>query len=254
MGAVMTIMRRDMKAAFMSPRAAAIFFFFLIFMGSFFFNFVETFVSLQAQSPMMGGEAPTLEQVLKGIFYNLHFILILIVPAVTMSSFAEEKKNLSFRLLQTAPISATQVVFGKFLGVAGLMTTILLASAVFPAFLVAFGTPDLGVIASSYIGMFLLICSQLAFGMWVSSLTNNQFLAFIFTMAGLFMLLIIDFLAPSMTGNSLIESVLKYFSTTKHLDIFVSGTVAVSDVTYFLVLTAGFLFFTNVTLDSQRWR
>lgn len=254
MSPVFTIMKRDLRAAFMSPRAAAIFFFFLIFMGSFFFNFIDTFISLQSQSPMMGGEAPTLEQVLKGIFYNLHFILILIVPAVTMSCFAEEKKNQTFRLLQTAPIKASQIVMGKFLGITALMTLILTASAVFPGFLVAFGSPDLGVIGSSYIGMFLLICSQLAFGMWVSSMTNNQFLAFLFTMAGLFLLLIVDFLAPSLTGNSVVENVLRYFSTTKHLDAFVSGTISVSHVSYFLVLTFGFLFFSNVVLDSQRWR
>ena len=85
-------------------------------------------------------------------------------------------------------------------------------------------------------------------------MTTNQFMAFLFTMFGLFLLLILNWIAPNLAGGGTLESVLKYIASTDHLDVFFRGTLAVSDVTYFICFIAVFLFFTNVVLDSQRWR
>ena len=142
MRGVIAIARRDLRAYFSSPRAAAIFWFFLIFMGFFFNNFIHMFMQMTTQAPMMGGQAPTLEQLLKALFYNLHFILLLVVPAVTMASFSEEKRNQSIRLLQTAPCTALEIVLGKFFAAGALMGLVLLASAVYPLFTITHGNPD----------------------------------------------------------------------------------------------------------------
>ncbi len=254
MGAVLTIAKRDLTSYFSSIKGAAIFFFFLIFMGTFFQNFVATFMEMTQQAPQYGGEAPTLEQLIRALFYNLHFILILIVPAVTMGSFSEEKRSHAYRLLQTAPISAKEIVLGKFLASAGLLAAVLLASSVYPLYAVAYGNPDLAVIAVSYLGIFLLMCGQVAFGIWISSMTSNQFLAFLFTMFGIFMLMILNWMAPHITGGGTLEEVAKYIASTEHLDTFFKGLISIKSVTYFICFTAMFLFFTNVVLDSQRWR
>lgn len=255
MSAVMTIAKRDIKSFFATPKGSAIFFFFLVFMGFFFQNFVTSFMEMQQRAGQMGGQAPTLEQLLRALFYNLHFILILVIPAVTMSTFSEERRNQSIRLLQTSPVTASQIVMGKFAAAAGLMALVMLASAVYPLFTVMYGTPDRGIIWTSYLGVFLLMCSQLAFGLWVSSLTSNQFMAFLFTMFGLFLLLILNWIAPNISSaGGLTGSVVKYIASTDHLDVFFKGMLTVSDVAYFVCFTAMFLFFTNVVLDSQRWR
>lgn len=253
MGAVLTIARRDLAAYFNSMKGSVIFWFFLIFMGFFFQSFIFTFVELQQRAPMMGGEAPTLEQLLTAIFNNLHFILLLVVPAVTMATFSEERKTHVLRLLQTAPISATQIVLGKFVACAGLMALVLLASSIYPFFTKMYGNPDIGPILTSYLGIFLLMCSQIAFGLWVSSMTANQFIAFVFTMFGLFLLLILNWIAPNIASGGA-EGVIKYLASTTHLDVFFKGMLSVADVTYFILFTILFLFFTNVVLDSQRWR
>ena len=73
-------------------------------------------------------------------------------------------------------------------------------------------------------------------------------------MFGVFLLLILNWLAPGISGGGLMESVIKYIASTEHLDVFFKGMITVSDVTYFLCFIALFLFFTNVVLDSQRWR
>lgn len=254
MSPVFTIAWRDFRSYFTSPKGAAIFFFFLGFMGFFFQNFVATFVEMTQRAPMMGGEAPTIEQLLRALFYNLHFILILVIPAVTMSSFSEERRNQTLRLLMTSPVTATQIVAGKFLSAAVILGLVLLCSAAYPLFTVKYGNPDVGVIATSYLGLFLLMTAQLAFGLWVSSMTSNQFMAFLFTMFGLFLLLILNWIAPNISGGGILEKVVKYLASTEHLDQFFKGMLTVSDVAYFLCFVALFLFFTNVVLDSQRWR
>jgi ABC-2 type transport system permease protein len=145
-------------------------------------------------------------------------------------------------------------VLGKFFAAASLMALVLVASAVYPLFTVTHGNPDKMVIVTSYIGLLLLVCSQIAFGLWVSSMTSNQFMAFLFTMFGLFLLLILNWMATNLSGGGIMESVLKYLANSDHLDAFFKGTLSVGHTAYFLVFTAMFLFFTNVTLDSQRWR
>lgn len=254
MGSVLTIAGRDLRSLFNSPKGGAIFFFFLFYIGLFFNNFVSTFIEMQQRAPMMGGTAPTIDQLLKALFYNLHFILIFIIPAVTMATFAEEKKTQVFRLLQTAPVSPMQIVFGKYLAALAVMTLALAASAAFPLFITVYGEPDIGVILTSYLGIFLLIAAQIAFGLWVSSMTNNQLVAFLFTVFGLFLLIILNWLAPNLSGGGVTEGFLKYIASSEHLDVFFKGLITVKDVTYFVCFAALFLFFSNVVLDSQRWR
>lgn len=254
MGSVFTIARRDILGYLSAPKAAGVFWFFLIFMGFFFQSFVYTFVEMQQRAPMYGGQAPGLEQLIRALFQNLHFILLLVIPAVTMASFSEEKKTQSFRLLQTAPVKSVQIVFGKFFAVLGIMGLVLLCSSVYPLYTIVYGDPDVGPILSSYLGVFLLMSSQLAFGLWISSMTTNQFMAFLFTMFGLFLLLILNWIAPNISGGGAAEEVVKYLASTTHLDNFLKGMITVADVTYFLCFTALFLFFTVIVLDSQRWR
>lgn len=254
MSAVFTIAWRDFKSYFASPKGAIIAFLFLITMGLFFRNFVNTFVELTQRAPMYGGESPTLEQLLRALFYNVHFVFILVIPLMTMSAFSEERRNQTLRLLQTSPVTATQIVLGKFMATAGMIILILAASAVYPAYLALYGNPDVGLIFVSYLGLFLFMCGQLAFGLWISSMTSNQIIAALFTIFGMFGLLILNWLAPSIAGGGWVQTVLKYIASTDHLDVFFKGMLTVSDVTYFICMIALFLFFTNVVVDSARWR
>lgn len=245
---------RDFRSFFASPKGLAIFFFFLIFMGFFFHSFIGTFIDIQQQAAMRGGQAPPLERMFTALFYNLYFILVLIVPAVTMASFAEENKNHSIRLLHTAPLRPLHIVLGKFLATLMMMSLVLLASFIFPLFTIGYGNPDLGVILSAYLGLFLLVCSQLSLGIWISSMTKNQFLAFLFTMFGLFLLLILNWLVPNLSGGGVTEGILKYLASWGHLEQLLKGMITFKDIFYFICFTSLFLFFTNVVLDSQRWR
>lgn len=254
MKAVITIARRDLWSYFTSPKGMTIFWIFLLLMGIFFQNFIATFLELEQRAPTMGGQAPTLEQLLRAFFYNLHFILIFIIPAATMASFSEERKNHSLRLLFSTPVKATHIVLGKFFATAGFMALVLLASSVYPSFIIKYGNPDVGIILTSYLGVFLLTCSWLSFGIWISSMTRSQITAFLFTIFGLFFLLILNWIAPNLAGGGIAEGIIKYIASTEHLEVFFKGLLTVSDAVYFILFTTLFLFLTNVVLDSQRWR
>lgn len=254
MGAVTTIAARDLKSFFVSMKGAVTFGFLLLLMGLFFRSFAATFLEIQAQTVQMGGEAPKLSQLMMAMFQNLQFILLFIIPAITMSTFAEERKTQVDRLLQTAPISSVQVVFGKFFGAAGILGIVLASSAVYQIFLFKYGNPEVGPILSSYLGIFLLMCGQVAFGLWVSSMVEHQFLAYIFTTFGLFLLLILAWVAPNITGSGAAEEFVKYLAASSHLDNFFSGLITVADLGYFAAFIGIFLFFTNVALDARRWR
>lgn len=254
MKAITAIAGRDLKSGLFSLRGAAIFFFFTIILGAFFQSFIYTFLEMQQQGPMMGGEAPTLDQLITAVFNNLHFVLLMALPAVTMASFADEKQTKVFRLLQTAPLSSASIVLGKFLGCVLLMGLVLASSLAFIGFTTAYGNPDLGLVLSSYLGIMLLICSHLAFGLWVSSLTSHQFIAFIFTMAGLFFMLILNWIAPHISSSEGVEGFVKYLASTSHLEPFLRGLISVGDVSYFVLVTVFFLFLSTVAVDAERWR
>lgn len=254
MSAVLTIAGRDLRAYFSSLKGAVTFFFLLMFMGLFFQSFCDTYLQLQEQAGQYGGEAPKLSQLMTAIFQNLHFIFLFIVPAVTMASFAEERKTQVDRLLQTAPVSTLQIVLGKFVAASGILAMVLVASIVFPLYLFKYGNPDIGPILTSYLGIFLLMAGQVAFGLWVSSMVTHQFLAFLLTAFGLFLLLILAWIAPTLSSAGGVEEFIKYLAATTHLDNMFNGLLTVADLVYFAVFISLFLFFTNVSLDSQRWR
>ena len=100
MSSILAISGRDLKAYFSSPKAATIFAFFLIFMGFFFNNFIHMFMQMQQQAPMMGGQAPTIEQLLRALFYNVHFnfkfILIFHTRNKRYSLFSKNARAISW--------------------------------------------------------------------------------------------------------------------------------------------------------------
>ncbi|MDA9951588.1 ABC transporter permease [Oligoflexaceae bacterium] len=254
MSAIRVIFWRDFRAYFSTPKAAIINFVILIIMSLFFISFVSTYLDAQRSAAEYGGVSYTLPQLLRAFYFNLHFILILIVPGVTMSVFSADRLSHSYKLLQNAPVFAYQIVIGKYLAAVALLSLILLSTFVYPAYLVMYGNPDIGPIITAYLGIFLLIASQVAFGVWIASMTESQFMAFGLTITGTFILMILNWVAPNISGGGIGEGILKYMASTPHLDNFIKGLITVADTTYFLIGVFIFLLFATSVVDSERWR
>ena len=227
----------------------------LVLSAVFFALFLESFRNAQqGQFPGGGGQAPPLQDMIRGLAYNLQFFFILIVPAITMGVFAEEFKTQSIRFLQTAPIRSVQIILGKFLSCwMTLVLAVVLCSA-YAVFLGVYGDLEIPATLLAYGGLVLYLAYQIAFGLWVSSLTSQQITAFLFTMLGLFGFFVLNFVAPQLAGSGTLGDVLKYLAPMAHFENLINGLITVEDVTYFVVMTVAFLFFANVSYDSRRWR
>lgn len=236
MKTIFTLAKKELRDAFGSPIAYVFISVFL--MLSFWFYFSGVFVENVAS--------------LRGLFGWLPIFLIILLPAVTMGSWAEEKKTGTFELLMTLPALETQVVLGKllsstlFLFVALLLTT--------PALVVMahLGDLDAGEIIGGYVGIFLLGTSYLSVGIWISSLTKNQIVAFIITVIVLFCLFI---LGESLVTSYLPASLARLFqsvSFSQHYAALARGVMDLRDVVFFVSVAGLFVYLTRVTLGLRK--
>ena len=252
MRVVYAIMLKELKCDVASLKFAAMLFFTLLLMGIFFFGYMDAFVGLSRNARELGAAYPNLKQMLSSFYGIFHIITVLLVPAMTMASFAEEYHSQTIKLFLTSPVRAWQLVVGKFCALLLAAAALLGAAAAFPLYLWAYGQPDGGQLLSCYLGLSLLLASHLAFGMWVSSLVQQQFLAFLFSMLGLFSLLVLNTLTQTLPAAGLGYRLLKSLAAGEHLSPFLQGYFLLSDVVYFLIFTMTFLALTCQSYQALR--
>ena len=249
MNKIKAILVRDFTASAVTPRGGALFFFFLFFMGIFYFSFTASLMRYQTDTSL--GAAPDLNAFTRAVFHNLHFILILVVPALTMTTFSLENRTGVYRLLRISPVSSFKIVLGKFLAVWGIVLLLLFASSPLFVWLWLNGDPDVSLILSSYFGVYLLSGLQIAVGTWVSSFTRSQFMAFIFTSGFLFLMLALNWVSPDLGKDGSLAAFLRFVSSMTHYEPFLQGLLKVSDMIYFISGISLFIFFTTVVLEFK---
>lgn len=216
---------------------------FLLLMGLFLFVFPDT-------SILDYGYAS-----LDGFFSLAPYIMLFLIPTITMRSLAEEYKSGTFEILKTLPISNSDIVWGKFLGsllvvLVALLPTLLYAFSI--SFLSAKGGIDTGGIAGSYIGLFLLAAVYTSIGICTSSFTNNTVVAFI-AAAFLCFLLYSGFTAISQLP--VFEAGADYFIEMLGIDFHYRsisrGVIDTRDLIYFVSIIIVFLLITQRNLSKR---
>lgn len=255
---VVTIAGREFRAIFTSPIAYVVLTGFLLLGGWFFFNLVARFnllVSLYSSFQQMGDAATRLnlnEFVLAPLLQNLAVILVILVPMITMRSFAEEKRTGTYELLLTSPVRIGEIVLGKFIGAAGFIAIMVGLTGIYGAILVAYGNPEVGVMVAGYLGLFFLALSFVAVGLFASSLTENQIIA---AVSGLVMLLLLFVISwPADSAGETLGAVLRYVSVTEHFSEMVEGVIDTKSLVYFVSMIVGWMFLTQRSVESVRWR
>jgi len=186
-----------------------------------------------------------------GVVSSVSYAMILVVPILTMRSFAEERKNKSDQLLMTAPVSVWKIVLGKFLSAFCVLLATLAVSLIFTVILYAYGNPYWGEILLGYIGLVLLGAAFIALGLLISSFAENQLTACIVTLGLLFLLWLSNSLIPSVQ-NPTLQSILAALSLYGQFSSFTNGVLNLSAVIYFLSLCALFLFLTVKSVENRR--
>ena len=239
-----TIARREWSAYFNSPVAYIFIMIFLALAGFFTFSVSGFYEAGQAD--------------LRSFFVWHPWLYLILVPAVAMRLWAEERRQGTLELLFTSTVTPAQAITGKlvaawaFLGLALLLT--------FPVPLTAawLGQPDWGVIVAGYIASFLLAGAYLAVGMFTSALTRNQVISFILAVVlGLFLILAgfqpVTELLSQWAPQWLVDGVAA-FSFMPHYEALQRGVLDARDFLYFASITGFMLFLTQLVLDNRTGR
>ena len=249
------IAKRDLGSFFNSPIFYVITTVFLIIYSYIFFN-ILSFFSMQSmqsgQFQQMGIALNINEMVIEPSFQNMAVVLLLIIPIVTMRSFAEEKKSKTFRLLLSSPVHLKEIIWGKFLACMIVITLMVLISSYSIGFLFMIGEPDIGPVLTGYLGILLTAGCYVSIGIFASSLTENQIVAAVITFGFSLFMWVIGWSAQA--ANSTTGQVLEYLSVIEHMDHFLKGMIETSDLAYYLSFIIFGLFLCYRTLDSNRWR
>lgn len=249
------IYRREIAYFFNSPVAYAVITVFLLIAGYFFYNLLAYFnlMSIQAmQNPMAQRELNLTASVVQPLFANISVVLLLILPLLTMRLLSDERRTGTAELLFTFPISDWDAILGKYFATATVFAVMLAMTAVYPALLMYYATPEPGPILTGYAGLFLMGLSFIAMGLFFSSLSDNQLIAGVSTFGCGLLFLIIGWITPFVSNAT--AGVLGQLSLLQHYATFAKGVVDTNDVIYYLSFTACFLFLCARVLDSNRWR
>ncbi len=233
MNNIFIIAGKEMKSYFASPAAYIIIILFLSLTGWFFTN--TLFID--------GGQAE-----LRSNFGIIPFLLLFFVPALTMKMVAEEKKSGTIELLTTLPLKDSDIIFGKFLG--SLFILLLAVSLTFPNILTVglLGKPDWGVLFCGYAGLFLMGAAFTSIGIYTSSITDNQIVAFIISFFVLFLLVILNNLLIFLP----FQSVFEYLASSTHYENMLKGVIDSKDLIYFFSIMIIFLTAASKTLESRK--
>lgn len=234
---VWTLAQKEFRSYFQSPIAYIFITIFLILSQWLFFR--GFFVMGQATMRDYFGMVPV--------------IFLLFVPAVTMRSWAEEKKMGTVELLLTWPVRDWEVVLGKFLASFLFLATALLLSLPLTATVIGLGNPDNGALVGGYLGSLLLGASYLAIGLWASSMTQNQIVAFIVTGALCFAFYIIG---DPLVLSAVPQGLIPFFATlslSAHFESIGRGVIDSRDVIYYLSVIGFFLFLNVRLIESRKW-
>lgn len=187
--------------------------------------------------------------VIAGLLQVTGIVLLMVTPFLTMHLFSDEYKTGTIRLLLSSPLSTTELVLGKYLGLMCLYFLILAMIALMPLSLLLGTRPDLGQTFSGLFGLLLLMSSFASIGLFISSLSNHPTVAAISTFAVIFVLWIINLAAS--TGSESLRAVLGYLSILQHYNQLIEGLFNSVDVFYYLIVSTTFVVLCIWQIDQR---
>ena len=191
------------------------------------------------------------------LFIIAPWVFLFLVPAVTMRMFAEEKKSGTMELLHVRPLTDIQIVLAKFIAAVVLVIISVLPTLIYFWSVHTLGNPpgnlDTGAIWGSYIGLIFLASCYGAIGLFSSSLTDNQIVAFIVAVLLCFFFFTGFEMLSALPVPLRVEELLLYLGINEHYRSISRGVVDTRDIVYFLALIAFFVFLTRTVLQSRKW-
>ena len=245
---IFTIAFKELKALFASSLAWTLLALVQLVLGWVFMGRLDAFLEVQSQLVQIANPPGVTEIIVAPIFAMAAAVLLMATPLLTMRLIAEERRNHTMTLLTSAPISMTDIVLGKFLGLMIFFCGVIFLVMVLSLSLLMGGTLDAGLLLSNAVGLLLICACFAALGLYISSLTAQPAVAAAGTLGILLGLWVMDIAADD--GGSIMRTL----SLLKHYESFNRGLIDTFDLAYFSLFILTFLVLAIRRLDGERLR
>lgn len=231
-----SIYGKEMRSYFNSPVTYAMIGLFLVLMSIFFYV-----GNLKGQDPNFGNTLQLGE-----------YFLVFFAPIITMKLLAEEKRNKTEVLLLTSPTSVPSIVLGKFLAALSVFFIMTAVTFIYPIILSFFGTLPVASLVGNYVGFILMGILFIAVGLLASSLSESQVLSAVVGIVTLFVLWFAGEIGTTLGG--FLAKVMTWISPIYRYTSFASGLLKISEIIFFITISAVLVYITIVNTERKRWK
>lgn len=240
------IARREWRSLFLSPLAWIVLGVVQFLLAWLFLLQMDQYLMLQPRLAGIPGGPGVTDMIIAPVISTASALMLVIVPLLSMRSFAEERRSGSLTLLRAAPVSTTDIVLGKYLGLLGfLVLSLLLLAAMLLS--LALGTDiDIGKTFAGLLGLLLMTAAFAAVGIYLSTLTRQPAVAALASFGLLLLLWLVESSSPAGEG------MMQFIALLGHFRALLRGLVSSADIIYFIVFIGGFLAFSVRRLENDR--
>jgi len=236
---MLSVFKKELRSYLVSPIPYVLLVIFVVLVALVFFFFNPFWVMRRAS--------------LESLFGLIPLIFILIVPGITMRLWSEEARGGTLEMLMTSPLKSWELVVGKFLSAWALLAVALICTLGIAITVSSVGDLDWGPVVGGYVGAFLMGGALLAFGLWISSLTSHQIVAYLLTAVGIFVLVwLLPRGAQDLEGG--VSKLLEQLSVAGHYRAMGRGVIDFRDILYFASFTFFFLALNTQAVENRRYR
>ena len=245
---ILSIALRECRSLFLSPLAWTVLAIVQFILAWIFFAQIDNFFALQTQLQTLKSAPGVTDLVIAPLFNITSIVLLMVTPLLTMRLISEERRSGTIQLLMSSPVSMSQIILGKYLGMMIFFAIFIFQISLMPISLFMGTDLDIGKLLAGFLAIFLLIAAFVAAGLYISCLTNNPSVAAISTFGLLLLLWIIN----ANTNNDTSTNIFNYISLIQHSNAIIRGIINSSDIIYFLLFITTFLGLSIRQLDSYR--
>lgn len=238
------LVMKELKDYFSSPLVYVLASLFSGIMGLIFYNYLISSNEITNLS--------IIDTILLPTFGAMNFLLMFIVPLLTMGQFSEEKKNQTLDLIMMSNLRPSAVIVGKFLSTFIVVFFLVALTFIFPIILGLSGFSDWGLIFTNYLAIYLSVMAYISVGLFASTLTENQIISVVVTFCILFALLLLVNMAQ-VTDNYIVGLIIQYFSIGFHHAHFSRGQLVSFNFIYYFSFVGFFFFLTHKSVEARRW-
>lgn len=243
---ILSIARKELKSMFASPMGWIILSVLMFVLATYFLNTLNQYFAILANNMQYASRIGVTIFIGQGIFDLASLVMLFSVPLLSMRLISEERRSQTLPFLFSAPLSLTEIVLGKFVGLMSFLSIIISFVAALLCILATWTELDFGFIFSNVLGLWLLLASFSALGLYFSSLTAQPVIAAILTFVTLLALLSIDHFSAGTNYD------ISHLSLLYHFEPFTQGLIDTRNIVFFLLFTVAFLSLTIHRLNAER--